>query len=87
MPRTAACVGGVSLMELLVGYRRAIIVDAMGAELASDIDVVGIVIERGDVLGEEWNDVVAAAVPVAAAEVVETLRQQRRSSTQGAVHA
>jgi hydrogenase maturation protease len=121
-----ACVGGVSLMELLVGYRRAIIVDAiidpedvpgsvwcrplsavethvashldsshdaplpaaieagraMGADLPSDIDIVGIVIERGDVFGEELSDVVAAAVPVAAAEVVEALRQRRLSSPQ-----
>ena len=102
-----ACVGGVSLMEILVGYRRAIIVDAiidpdaapgsvwcrplaevetriashldsthdaplpaalaagraMGAELPTDIDVVGIVIERGDVFGEDLSDVVEAAVP------------------------
>ena len=98
-----ACVGGISLMELLVGYRRALIVDAiidpegapgnvwrkplsevetrvashldsthdaplpaaieagraMGADLPSDIEVVGIVIERGDVFGEELSDVVA----------------------------
>ncbi|RKY16919.1 MAG: hypothetical protein DRQ55_16995 [Planctomycetota bacterium] len=127
-----ACVGGVSLMELLVGYRRAIIVDAiidpeeapgsvwcrplsavetgvashldsshdaplpaaiaagraMGANLPSDIDVVGIVIQRGDVFGEELSDVVAAAVPVAAAEVVGVLRERRSSSPQGEpVHA
>lgn len=122
-----ACVGGVSLMELLVGYRRAIIVDAiiddedvpgsvwcrplsavetrvashldsthdaplpaaieagraMGADLPSDIDVVGIVIERGDVFGEELSDEVEAAVPVAAAEVVGALRQRRPSSPGG----
>jgi len=127
-----ACVGGVSLMELLVGYRRAIIVDAiidpeeapgsvwcrplsavetgvashldsshdaplpaaieagraMGADLPSDIDVVGIVIQRGDIFGEELSDVVAAAVPVAAAEVVGVLRERRPSSPQGEpVHA
>lgn len=116
-----ACVGGVSLMEILVGYRRAIIVDAiidpeaqpgsvwcrplaevetrvashldsthdaplpaaleagraMGAELPADIDVVGIVIERGDVFGEQLSDVVEAAVPVAAAAVEEALREHR----------
>lgn len=127
-----ACVGGVSLMELLVGYRRAIIVDAiidpgdrpgtvwckplsavetrvashldsthdaplpaaieagraLGAELPSDIEIVGIVIERGDVFGEELSDVVAAAVPVAAAEIVGALRVHRRSPPQGEpVHA
>ena len=127
-----ACVGGVSLMELRVGYRRAIIVDAkidpeaapgsvwcrplsavetrdashldsthdaplpaaieagraMGADLPSDIEVVGIVIERGDVFGEELSDVVAAAVPVAAAEVVGALRAQATASPQGEpVHA
>jgi hydrogenase maturation protease len=114
-----ACVGGVSLMELLVGYRRAIIVDAiidpedepgsvwskplsavetrvashldsthdaplpaaieagraMGVDLPTDIKVVGVVIERGDVFGEELSDVVAAAVPIAAAEVAEALRE------------
>jgi hydrogenase maturation protease len=113
-----ACVGGVSLMEILVGYRHAIIVDAvidptaptgsvwcrplaevetrlashldsthdaplpaaldagraLGAELPSEIDVVGIVIERGDVFGEELSDVVEAAVPVAATAVEEALR-------------
>jgi hydrogenase maturation protease len=116
-----ACVGGVSLMEILVGYRRAIIVDAiidpeavtgsvwcrplaevetriashldsthdaplpaalaagraMGADLPSDIDVVGIVIERGDVFGEDLSDVVEAAIPVAAATVEEALRERR----------
>ena len=127
-----ACVGGVSLMELLVGYRRAIIVDAiidptaapgsvwrrplsavetrvashldsthdaplpaaieagraMGADLPSDIEVVGIVIERGDVFGEQLSDIVAAAVPVAAAAVVGALRGLRPSSPQGEpVHA
>ena len=127
-----ACVGGVSLMELLVGYRRAIIVDAildpedepgsvwrrplsdvetrvashldsthdaplpaaieagraMGADLPSDIEVVGVVIERGDVFGEELSDVVAAAVPVAANEVVGALQGMRSSSPQGEpVHA
>ncbi len=127
-----ACVGGVSLMELLVGYRRAIIVDAiidpenapgsvwcrpladvetriashldsthdaplpaaieagrvMGADLPSEIDVVGIVIERGDVFGEELSDSVAAAVPVAAAAVVGALRGPRPSPPQGEpVHA
>ena len=127
-----ACVGGVSLMELLVGYRRAIIVDAiidpsqqpgsvwcqplsavetrvashldsthdaplpaaieagraMGVELPADIEVVGIVIERGDVFGEQLSDIVAAAVPVAAAAVVGALRQPRPSSPQGEpVHA
>jgi hydrogenase maturation protease len=113
-----ACVGGVSLMEILVGYRRAIIVDAiidpeaapgsvwcrplaevetriashldsshdaplpaalaagraMGAELPCEIDVVGIVIERGDVFGEDLSDTAEAAVPVAAATVEEALR-------------
>ncbi len=127
-----ACVGGVSLMELLVGYRRAIIVDAiidpeeapgsvwckplsevetrvashldsthdaplpaaieaglaMGADLPADIDVVGIVIERGDVFGEELSDAVAAAVPRAATEVAGALRRSRSSSPQGEpVHA
>ncbi len=127
-----ACVGGVSLMELLVGYRHAIIVDAiidpdaapgtvwcrplsavetqvashldsthdaplpaaieagraLGADLPSDIEVVGIVIERGDVFGEQLSDVVAAAVPVAAAAVVGALRGLRPSSPQGeSVHA
>ena len=127
-----ACVGGVSLMEILVGYRRAIIVDAiidpgdqpgsvwckslsavetrvashldsthdaplpaaieagraMGADLPSDIDVVGIVIERGDVFGEELSDAVAAAVPVAVAEVVGALRATRPATPQGEpVHA
>jgi hydrogenase maturation protease len=127
-----ACVGGVSLMELLVGYRRAIIVDAiidpsdepgsvwckplaevetrvashldsthdaplpaaieagraMGADLPSDIEVVGIVIKRGDVFGEELSDIVAAAVPVAAAKVVGVLRAQASASQHGEpVHA
>ena len=127
-----ACVGGVSLMELLVGYRRAIIVDAiidpevapgsvwrralsavetrvashldsthdaplpaaieagraMGADLPSEIEVVGIVIERGDVFGEELSDIIAAAVPVAAAEVVGALMAQSTASPQGEpVHA
>ena len=49
----------------------------MGAELPTDIDVVGIVIERGDVFGEELSDVVEAAVPVAAAAVEEALRGRR----------
>jgi len=122
-----ACVGGVSLMELLAGYRRAIIVDAiidledepgnvwckplsavetrvashldsthdaplpaaieagraMGADLPTEIKVVGVVIERGDVFGEELSDAVAAAVPVAAAEVVRALQEQRVVSPQG----
>ena len=127
-----ACVGGVSLMELLVGYRHAVIVDAiidpegapgdvwrkslsevetrgashldsthdaplpaaieagraMGVDLPSDIEVVGIVIERGDVFGEELSDTIAAAVPVAAAEVVGALRSQSAASPQGEpVHA
>ncbi len=127
-----ACVGGVSLMELLVGYRRAIIVDAIidptaqpgsvwckplsmvetrvashldsthdaplpaaieagraiGADLPSEIEVVGIVIERGDVFGEELSDAVAAAVPVAAAQVVGALQGARPVSPQGEpVHA
>ncbi len=127
-----ACVGGVLLMELLVGYRRAIIVDAiidpedepgtvwckplaavetrvashldsphdaplpaaieagraMGADLPSEIEVVGIVIERGDVFGEELSDAVTAAVPVAAAEVVRALQESRPASPQGEpVHA
>ena len=117
-----ACVGGVGLMEILVGYRRAIIVDAiidpgatpgsvwcrplgevetriashldsthdaplpaaleagraMGAELPTDIDVVGIVIERSDVFGEDLSDVVEAAIPVAAAAVEEALREWRQ---------
>ncbi len=121
-----ACVGGVSLMELLVGYRRAIIVDAVidpteepgsvwcrplsavetrvashldsthdaalpaaieagraiGADLPTDIEVVGIVIERGDVFGEQLSDIVAAAVPVAAAAVVGALRGSRLSPPQ-----
>lgn len=116
-----ACVGGVSLMEIMVGYRRAIIVDAIidpgatpgsvwcrplaevetriashldsthdaplpaaleagravGAELPADIEVVGIVIERGDVFGEVLSDVVEAAVPVAAAAVEEVLQEWR----------
>jgi Ni,Fe-hydrogenase maturation factor len=60
----------------------------MGADLPADIDVVGIVIERGDVFGEELSDAVAAAVPVAAAKVVEALREQRPASPQGEpVHA
>ena len=127
-----ACVGGVSLMELLVGYRRAIIVDAildpeaapgsvwckplsavetrvashldsthdaplpaaidagraMGADLPTDIEVVGIVIDRGDVFGEQLSDVIAAAVPVAAAEVVRALWTQPAALRQGEpVHA
>jgi hydrogenase maturation protease len=117
-----ACVGGISLMEILLGYRRAIIVDAiidpeatpgsvwcrplaevetriashldsthdaalpaalaagraMGADLPTVIDVVGIVIERGDIFGEDLSGVVGAAVPVAAATVEETLRAQRQ---------
>jgi hydrogenase maturation protease len=117
-----ACVGGVGLMEIMVGYRRAIIVDAvidplaapgsvwcrplaevetrigshldsthdatlpaaleaaraMGAELPTDIDVVGIVIERGDVFSEELSSAVEAAVPVAAAAVEEALRGRGR---------
>lgn len=117
-----ACVGGVSLMEILVGYRRAIIVDAiidpeaplgsvwcrplaevetriashlvsmhdaplpaaleagrtMGVELPADIDVVGIVIERGDVFGERLSEVVEAAVPVAAAAVEGALLEHRQ---------
>lgn len=127
-----ACVGGVSLMELLVGYRRAIIVDAvidpaerpgsvwrrplsavetrvashldsshdaplpaaieagraMGAELPTEIEVVGIVIERGDVFAEELSDDVAAAVPVAAATVARALEERRPQSPQGeSIHA
>jgi hydrogenase maturation protease len=127
-----ACVGGISLMELLVGYRRAIIVDAvidpgevpgsvwrkplaavetrvashldsthdaplpaaieagraMGADLPTDIEVVGIVIERGDVFGEELSDTAAGAVPVAAAHVVGALRETRPTLPQGEpVHA
>ena len=50
---------------------------AMGAELPADIDVVGIVIERGDVFGEDLSEVVEAAVPVAAATVEEALRERR----------
>jgi hydrogenase maturation protease len=116
-----ACVGGVSLMEILVGYCRAIIVDAvmdpsaapgsvwrrplaevetrvashldsshdaplpaaleagraMGAQLPTDIEVVGIVIERGEVFGERLSRAVEAAVPVAAAAVEEALREQQ----------
>jgi len=61
---------------------------ARSADLPSDIDVVGIVIERGNVFGEELSDAVAAAVLVAAAEVVGASRQQRPSSPQGeTVHA
>ena len=122
-----ACVGGISLMEIMVGYRRAIIVDAvidpdarpgsvwcrplgevltrlashldsshdatlpaaleagraMGAELPTDISVVGIVIERGDVFGEELSSVVAAAVPVAASAVEEALRNDRSVAGKG----
>ena len=60
----------------------------MGADLPSDIEVVGIVIERGDVFGEELSDTIAAAVPVAAAEVVRALRAQSAASPQGEpVHA
>ena len=117
-----ACVGGVGLMELLVGYRRAIIVDAiidrgtapgsvwrrplgavetrtashldsshdaplpaaleagraMGAQLPSAIEVVGIVIERGDVFGEHLSGTVEAAVSVAADAVKEALREQHQ---------
>ena len=47
---------------------------AMGAELPSEIDVVGIVIDRGDVFGERLSDAVEAAIPVAAAAVEEMLR-------------
>ena len=127
-----ACVGGVSLMELLVGYRRAIIVDAiidprdapgsvwcrplsavetrdashldsthdaslpaaieagraLGAALPDMIDVVGIVIERGDVFGEVLSNVVEAAVPVATAAVEEALRVEQGAFTGGeSVHA
>jgi hydrogenase maturation protease len=127
-----ACVGGVSLMELLVGYRRAVIVDAiidpdaepgtvwcrplsavvtrdashldsshdaplpaaieagraMGADLPEEIDVVGIVIERGDIFGEELSDVVASAVPVAVAAVRDTLQEQPEVPRRGEfVHA
>jgi hydrogenase maturation protease len=126
-----ACVGGVSLMEILVGYQRAIIVDAiidpddapgsvwrrplsavetriashldsshdaplpaaieagraMGADLPSEIDVVGIVIERGDVFGEALSEVVEAAVPVATAAVVDALREQREPRQEETVHA
>jgi hydrogenase maturation protease len=122
-----ACVGGVSLMELLVGYRRAVIVDAiidpedepgsvwckplsavvtrvashldsshdaplpaaieagraMGADLPSEIEVVGIVIERGDVFGEELSDAVAAAVPEAAARVAAVLHGTHAASPRG----
>jgi hydrogenase maturation protease len=122
-----ACVGGVSLMEILVGYQHAIIVDAiidpdhapgsvwcrplsavetciashldsthdaplpaaieagraMGADLPSNIDVVGIVIERGDVFGEALSQVVEAAVPVATAAVEAALRERRREPRQG----
>jgi hypothetical protein len=49
----------------------------MGAELPTDIDVVGIVIERGDVFGEDLSEVVEAAVPVAAATVEEALLERR----------
>ena len=60
----------------------------MGADLSSDIDVVGIVIERDDVFSEEPSDVVKAAVPVAAAVVEEPSRERRPSSPQGEpVHA
>jgi len=61
---------------------------ARSADLPSDIDVVGIVIERGNVFGEELSDAAAAAVLVAAAEVVGASRQQHPSSSQGeTVHA
>ena len=57
-------------------------------DLPSDIEVVGIVIERGDVFGEELSDAVAAAVPVAAAEVARMLREGQPVSPQGEpVHA
>lgn len=127
-----ACVGGVGLMELLVGYRRAVIVDAiidpddvpgsvwcrplsavetrdashldsshdaplsvaidagraMGADLPTRIDVVGIVIERGDVFGEELSGAVAAAVPIAAAAVKQALKEPRPAGPHGeTVHA
>jgi hydrogenase maturation protease len=124
-----ACVGGINLMEIMVGYRRAIIVDAvidpdaatgsvwcrpladvetriashldsshdatlsaalaaghaMGAQLPSEIDVVGIVIAPGDTFSESLSEVVEAAIPVAAAAVEETLRSgptlERRERT------
>jgi hydrogenase maturation protease len=61
---------------------------AMGAVLPSDIEVVGIVIERGDVFGEQLSDRVAAAVPVAAAMVAGALQGPRPSSLGGEpVHA
>jgi hydrogenase maturation protease len=61
---------------------------ALGADLPTDIDIVGIVIERGDVFGEELSDAVAAAVPAATAAVEEALREQRRIALQGEpVHA
>jgi len=113
-----ACVGGINLMEIMVGYRRAIIVDAVidpdattgsvwcraladvetriashldsthdaslsaalaagqaiGAQLPSEIDVVGIVIAPGDVFSESLSEAVEAAVPVAALAVEEALR-------------
>ncbi len=60
----------------------------MDADLPSDIEVVGIVIQCGDVFGEELSDVVAAAVPVAVTEVVGVLREWHPSSPQGEpVHA
>jgi hydrogenase maturation protease len=112
-----ACVGGVGLMELMIGYRRAIVVDAIidpgaapgsvwrrplsavetrvashldsshdatlsaalaagravGADLPSEIEVVGIVVERGDIFSQRLSNAVAAAVPVAAAEVMTAL--------------
>jgi hydrogenase maturation protease len=122
-----ACVGGISLMEIMVGYRRAIIVDAvldpeavpgsvwrrpltdvetriashldsshdaslpaaisagqaMGAQLPTDIEVVGIVISPEDTFRESLSEAVEAAVPVAAAAVEEALRagpQQERGN-------
>ena len=41
---------------------------------------MSIVIERGDVLGEELSDAVGAAIPVAAAKVAGALRDARPSS-------
>jgi len=126
-----ACVGGISLMEILVGYRHAIIVDAIidpaarpgsvwcrplsevethiashldsshdatlssalqagrvvGAALPVDIDVVGVVIEPGDVFGERLSEVVEAAVPTAAAAVVAALREESRERRGDPIHA
>jgi hypothetical protein len=61
----------------------------MGADLPEDIEVVGVVIERGDVFGEELTESVATAVPVAAEMVVGVLHEHRAGppGRDGASHA